>query len=252
MPELINPLAAFREGYGTLESMAQDRASRQAGNALAQGDYQGAQGALYGRGMLTEGMGVQRQQMAVQDRQAGQQEAEQKARAAAAAQSLEVLGNVTQAALQVPPEQRAEWFRTQAVPQLQGLPGVTPETLQELMDPAHDWSDQALNAYRALIGQEAEKLTMFNLGDGQGVAAFDSRGQRVEGAGYTPPPDPNADLERQRLEAQIAALQAQTGLRGAQAARARRPAAVRPSGGSQAPSAPARSYGSGDKPAWGQ
>lgn len=166
MPELVNPLAAFREGYGTLESMAQDRASRQAGNALAQGDYQGAQGALYGRGMLTEGMGVQRQQMAVQDRQAGQQEAEQKARAAAAAQSLEVLGNVTLAALQVPPEQRAEWFRTQAVPQLQGLPGVTPEAMQELLDPSHDWSDQALNAYRALIGQEAEKLQYFNTRDG--------------------------------------------------------------------------------------
>ena len=190
MPELVNPLASYRDAYSLLEGQAQDRAQRQAGNALAGGDYQGAQSALYGRGMLQEGQAVGAMQQGLQDREAAQQAAEQKAKAEAAKQTLDVLGNATKAALQIPPDQRAEWFRTHAAPQLQGLAGVTPESMQELMDPAHDWSDQALNSYLTMIGQEAEKLQMFNLGDGRGIVAFDGRGQQVEGAGYTPPPDP--------------------------------------------------------------
>lgn len=190
MPELVNPLASFRDAYGTLEGMAQDRAQRQAGNALAGGDYTGAQTALYGRGMLQEGQQAGQMQQGAQDRQAAQQAAEQKAKAEAAKQTLDALGNITKAALQVPPEHRAEWFRTQGVSQIQGLPGVTPESLQPLLDPTHDWSNQSLNSYLAMIGQESEKLTGYNLGDGRGVAFFDSHGQRVDGAGYAPPPDP--------------------------------------------------------------
>ncbi len=83
---LVNPLAAFSDTYNVLEGMAQDRAKRQAGNALAQGDYGAASGALLGRGMLDAGMGVQRYQRDEQDRMATQQRqlSEQEAAAAKA------------------------------------------------------------------------------------------------------------------------------------------------------------------------
>lgn len=188
MPELVNPLAAFRDSYGTLEGLAQDRAKRQAGNALMQGDYQGAQGALYGRGMLAEGQAVGEMQQGQEDRQ-GQMEAAQKAEGLRMQKAaIDTLANINEAMAAVPPEQRSEYFRTQVVPQLQGMPGVTPESVAPLLDPSYDWSDQGIAAHRALLGQEAEKLTMFNLGDGQGVVGFDASGrQRMQ---FTPPPDP--------------------------------------------------------------
>lgn len=176
MPELVNPLAAFRDGYNTLEGMAQDRARRQAGNALAGGDYQGAQSALYGRGMLQEGQAVQQQQLGMQDRRAGQQAAMDDAKKKQLAQTFTLLGNVNEAMAQIPAEQRSDYFRTQVIPQLQGLPGVTPEAIQQMMDPAYDWTDQGIATHRALLGQEAEKLQLFNTAGGiVGVQGGQSR-----------------------------------------------------------------------------
>jgi len=176
MPELVNPLAAFREGYNTLEGMAQDRARRQAGNALAGGDYQGAQAALYGRGMLQEGQGVGQMQQGMEDRQAASQTADAAARKAQLAETFTMLGNVNEAMAQIPAEQRGEYFRTQVVTQLQGLPGVTPEAIAQMTDPSYDWTDQGIATHRALLGQEAEKLQLFNTSGGiVGVQGGQSR-----------------------------------------------------------------------------
>lgn len=190
MPDLVNPLAAYRDAYSLLEGQAQDATRRRAGNALASGDYQGAQSALYGRGMIEDGLQVQQRQLGMEDRQAGQQQAQEEARKKQLAETFTLLGNVNEAMAQVPAEQRAEYFRTQVVPQLQSLPGVTPQAIAEMTAPTYDWSDQGIATHRALLGQEAEKLQLLNLGNGQGVVAFNNLGQRVEGAGYTPPADP--------------------------------------------------------------
>jgi hypothetical protein len=52
--QMPDPLNAFAKGYGLAEGMRQDRARRQAGNALAGGDMAGGQNALYRAGMLED------------------------------------------------------------------------------------------------------------------------------------------------------------------------------------------------------
>ena len=166
MPDLVNPLAAYRDAYSLLEGQAQDATRRQAGNALASGDYQGAQSALYGRGMIEDGLQVQQRQLGMEDRQAGQQQAQEEARKKQLAETFTLLGNVNEAMAQVPAEQRAEYFRTQVVPQLQSLPGVTPQAIAEMTAPTYDWSDQGVATHRALLGQEAEKYNIAGFGSG--------------------------------------------------------------------------------------
>jgi hypothetical protein len=170
MPELVNPLAGYRDAYNLLEGQAQDGARRQAGNALAGGNYQGAQDALYGRGMLDEGLAVQQRQFGVQDRQAGQQEAERKRQGDTVKQALETYGNINEAMAGVPAERRADYFRSQVVPRLQGLPGATPEAIAQLSDPSYDWSDEGIATNRALIGRAVDtakaEYEFVNLGAG--------------------------------------------------------------------------------------
>ncbi len=166
MPDLVNPLAAFRDSYGLLEGMAQDRTRRTAGNALAQGDYGTAQGALYGRGMLEEGQAVGQMQQGQEDRQRASAAAQDAARQKQAAETLGLLGNVNEAMAQIPEDQRAQYFATQVVPQLQGLPGMTPEAIAEMTSPGYDWSDRGIATHRALLGDAERKLQVVPRGNG--------------------------------------------------------------------------------------
>lgn len=164
MPELVNPLAAFRDAYGTLEGMAQDRTRRFAGNALAQGDYQGAQGALYGRGMLEEGSGVQRMQMGMEDRQRGQQAAQAEGDKEAAVERLGVLSRATAALRRLPPDQRPQMLQSQILPLLRQMPGFDEELLG--MVAGSDLSDETLDGFAAALGQEEQKLQVVPRGGG--------------------------------------------------------------------------------------
>jgi len=172
MPTLVNPLAAYRDAYSLLEGQAQDGARRRAGNALAGGDYGGAQTALYGRGMLQEGAAVGQMQQGQEDRQMGMDAAQADAGKKQAFELVATLGNINEAMARIPAEQRAEYFRTQIVPQLQTMPGVTGESIAPMLDPSYDWTDQGIASHRALLGEAASKLQVVNLGGG-GVGTFD-------------------------------------------------------------------------------
>ena len=245
MPELVNPLAAFRDAYGTLEGMAQDRTRRVAGNALAGGDYQGAQSALYGRGMLQEGQAVGTMQQGAQDREAGQQQAQAEAAKKRLAETFTLLGNVNEAMSRIPPEQRAEYFRTQVVPQLQNLPGVTPEAIAQMTAPTYDWTDQGIATHRALLGQEAEKLQLFNTSGG--IVGVNGQGQA--NMVYQAPPKPPEQIEGpDGIYERGADGQWKKVANFGPAPRA--PGAARPASSGMPAPQPARSYGSGADPQW--
>jgi len=186
MPELVNPLAAFREGYNTLEGMAQDRTRRQAGNALAGGDYQGAQAALYGRGMLQEGQGVGQMQQGMEDRQAGQQaaqaEAEKKAAADRAQRGIAILTRMKD----LPPDQIATDYQSTLRPYLAEV--LPPEMLARI--DAAPKTPENVNLLLTAMGAEAEKLQLFNTSGGiVGVQGGQSR------MIYEAPPKPPEQIE---------------------------------------------------------
>lgn len=162
MPELVNPLAGYRDAYNLLEGQAQDGARRKAGNALAQGDYQGAQGALYGRGLLSEGAGVQDRQIAAQDRQTGQQtamaEAEKKAAAERAQRGIAILTRMKS----LPPEMIDSEYQTMLRPY---LAETLPPEMMARVDAAPK-TPENVDLLLTALGAEAEKLQVIQRGNG--------------------------------------------------------------------------------------
>ena len=173
---LANPLAAFADSYQLLEGLAQDRTRRQAGNALAQGDYQGASGALLGRGMLDEGMGVQQAQQEQEDRSREQQRQLSEQEKAAAGERVQFLMRAAQTLRGLPADQRGQVLQTQVLPAMANLPGFDPEMLSQIAQ--SDLSDQTLDTFSQALGAEADKYQLFNLGNG-GIAAVNPRTQDV-------------------------------------------------------------------------
>jgi hypothetical protein len=147
MPEMINPLAAFRDGYNTVQGFRDDYAKRQAGNALAGGDYRGGANALLQNGMLSAGMDVQ---------QAGQ-ERDQAAQTAAKlrqGEGLKAILDGGQSLLRIPAEQRAAVYQSQIVPLLQSR-GVPDELLQQMGQST--FTDQELQTFVTGLGGELSK-----------------------------------------------------------------------------------------------
>ena len=175
MPELINPLAGYRDAYNLLEGQAQDGARRQAGNALAGGNYQGAQDALYGRGMLDEGLAVQQRQFGVQDREMGQQtaqaEAEKKASGERAQQAIGILTRMKT----LPPEQLDGAYQSFLRPFLEQT--LTPEMMAQV-DSAPK-TPENVDLLLTAMGAEVEKLTGVSLGRG-GYGAFNPTAGTLE------------------------------------------------------------------------
>jgi hypothetical protein len=165
---LVNPLAAFSDTYNVLEGMAQDRAKRQAGNALAQGDYGAASGALLGRGMLDAGMGVQRYQRDEQDRMATQQRQLSEQEKAAAGERVQFLMRATKTLRGVPAEQRATVLQAQILPALQNMPGFDPEMLAQVAQ--SDLSDQTLDVFGQSLGAAATEWKLFETESGDRYA----------------------------------------------------------------------------------
>jgi hypothetical protein len=165
---LVNPLAAFSDTYNVLEGMAQDRAKRQAGNALAQGDYGAASGALLGRGMLDAGMGVQRYQQGQQDRIATEQRQLSEQERAGATERVGFLMRATKTLRGLPAEQRAQVLQSQILPAMANLPGFDPELLSQIGQT--DLSDQTLDVFSQSLGAEAAKYQLFEAPNGDRYA----------------------------------------------------------------------------------
>jgi hypothetical protein len=180
---MVNPLAAFREGYDLMQGFRDNQARQQAGNALAGGDYRGGANALLQNGMLSQGMDV-RQAGAAQDKARQDQEK------AAKAEGFKLMLDGEAALSSVPLEQRRAVLNGQVIPLLQAR-GAPAELLQQLQQlPEDGLSDQGLQVFRQALGGELQKVQyqMVNNAD-VGVGSFDPRtgGINIQ---YGPQPKP--------------------------------------------------------------
>lgn len=229
----MNALAAFSDSYNLLEGLAQDRAKRQAGNALAHGDYQGASGALLGRGMLDEGMGVQRYQQGQQDRATEQQRQLSEQEKAAAGERVGFLMRATKTLRGVPLEQRAQVLQTQIIPAMQNLPGFDPAMLAELA--GADTSDQALDVFSQSLGEAASEWKLFETKTGDRYA-YDPQDPTQNKLVYDAPDQPDEPPPGYRWKPDgglefIPGGPADPRVAGARAAATRAPARPRAGGG---------------------
>ena len=236
---LANPLAAFADSYQLLEGLAQDRTRRQAGNALAQGDYQGASGAFLGRGMIDEGLCVQRLQHVQQDRQAAQQQQLSEQQKAAAGERVQFLMRAAQTLRGLPADQRGQVLQSQILPAMANLPGFDPEMLSQIAQ--SDLSDGSLDVFSQSLGAEADKYQLFQTRGGDIVRVPVGGGQG--GLAYDAPDQPEAPPTGYRwgadgsLEA-IPGGPADPRVAGARAAATRAPARPRAGGGAPAAKLP--------------
>jgi hypothetical protein len=218
--EMVNPLAAFREGWDTTQGLFDARTRKQAGNALAAGDYRGGGNLLLGGGMLDEGLGLLQYDQRQQQGQVEAQRAQEQAAKAAQAERLKLMLGGAQSLLQVPPEQRRQAYQAQVRPLLQQQ-GVPDELLARFDQSG--FTDGELQPFVTTLGgklQEPE-WKFFEADDGS-LVAYDqgdlSNRMTLREA------DP---FYARRREAEIAAIRAQEEQRRAAAAKARRGPAPR-------------------------
>ena len=228
--EMVNPLAAYREGWDTSQGLFDTRTQRQAGNALAQGDYRGGANALLQGGMLKDGMDVQAFDQKRQAQAQEQERAMQEQAKAAQVQSLKTMLGGAQSLLQVQgatPEEvaanRKQVYQTQVRPLLERQ-GVPPELLAKF--DTSGFTDQELQPFVTTLGGELQKpeWQMVRGPDGS-LVAYDQN--NLDNRRDLQAPDPFYAQER---EAKIAAIRAQEVQRRAAAARAARGPAPRGGG----------------------
>lgn len=181
---VMNPLLAYEAGQENALTMG-DRfrtmgASRQAGNALAQGDYGAASSALYGSGMLNEGLQVQRYGQQELERQAEAERQAQSDVAKAEAEKTKAAYELAERLSTVPEGQRLAAFR--GMQSFLQKAGVTPQEFAEATE--EDFSDERLAWARK---EAAEKLQGVNLGGG----AFASFNQQTGEFRVLRQPDPS-------------------------------------------------------------
>jgi hypothetical protein len=128
----LDVLRAGEAGRDNSQSMFDQFARQRAGNALAQGDYQGGANALLRGGMLRDGMAVQ----AAGQRQSGGDIQE-------AAEKLEFMGKAARMLRQLPMEARPQ-AREQLMGTFQAM-GLPPEVLQQIAQA--ELSDQNLDVF---------------------------------------------------------------------------------------------------------
>lgn len=229
-----NPLQAQQAGAAYANNLFDGIASRRAGRALGSGDYAGAASALGNAGMIGETVQVQnaaRAQAAAQREVADDEREEQRKWTIQAADALS----------RVPAERREEVYRTTIRPIMAQFGW---DDAQMAQIDAADKSDEVLAGIRSSLGGT---VPLASANDRAGRNGAVLRPDPMTGAYtevYTPPVDPDAELEREYLRARIAATTAQVGQREAAADKSRRPPAARSGGGSssagpRSPSAPA-------------
>lgn len=161
-----NPLNAMGQMFGTLQGFSEQRARNQAGRAYAGGDARGAANALASGGLSQEAAELEYAQTR---REALLNEQER----AQAEQRVTFLRRGVSALQAVPYEQRNQAF-DQLAPQLEPLVG--PEVMAQLR--AADKSDAALAAFGAAIGQEAQRLQLFQTRQGDIVGVNPQTGEQ--------------------------------------------------------------------------
>jgi len=237
---MINPLAAFRDGYNAAQGFRDQYAQRQAGNALAGGDYRGASNALLQNGMLGDGMEVM---------QAGQTRDKAAADAAKLRQGegLKAILDGGQSLLKVPADQRAAVYQSQLVPLLKAR-GVPDELLQQMGQST--FTDQELQTFITGLGGELQKpeWQILNMG-ARGAYAVNAADPTQRQTLFEPQAETSKlykgpDGYYERLPDGTVVKVANFG------PAPRTFAPQRRSGGNGGAPAPARSYGSGEEPQW--
>lgn len=168
---------AGREQIDALQAGMDRRINRQAGNALAQGDFGGARNVFLQNGNIDQGLAVGNMGAQQQQQQQAQQEAALKAR-------KEGLLRAAQAVQSVPGDQRDQVYRSTIRPTLQQL-GM-PEDLLVQMDAAPK-DDASLSAFIAAVGGDRPAVKYFNTATG--VIAI-PEGQMSGTMAYEAPQDP--------------------------------------------------------------
>lgn len=157
MVQLINPLAAVNEGQQFVDGLFTQRANRQAGSALQQGNYNQAAGALFGNGDLRGGMGVQQygqEQQAAQQAQTAAQKAQQ------LQATLQIVGTVKRArdqgqdVSQILPQYRDAFIAM----------GTDPQQLSQIEQQVAA-NPAFLDQIEQIVGQQARELTFQKAGD---------------------------------------------------------------------------------------
>lgn len=166
MVQLINPLAAVNEGQQFVDGLFTQRANRQAGQALQQGNYNQAAGALFGNGDLRGGVGVQQygqEQQAAQQAQTAAQKAQQ------LQATLQIVGTVKRArdqgqdVSQVLPQYRDAFIAM----------GTDPQQLAQIEQQVAQ-NPAFLDQIEQIVGQQARELEVVNYGSGRGGAVIDT------------------------------------------------------------------------------
>lgn len=143
----IDPYAAtnaLSEGFNQQQGMAQARARRVAGNALASGNTAGAMSALGGAGDLAGQRVLQGDMTRDADQQREREQADR-------TEKLTFILRGAEGLLQAPPDQRREIYQTTLRPVLQQM-GYPDEVLSQL--DSVDMSDDQLRALARAVGGE--------------------------------------------------------------------------------------------------
>lgn len=172
MVQLINPLAAVNEGQQFVDGLFTQRANRQAGQALQQGNYNQAAGALFGNGDLRGGMGVQQYGQEQQAAQRSQEQEQQARQMAFSLQAIKALKGVQSQGGNV-----VEAYASYA-PVFQQL-GIPADQVQQLGQALAANPEGFLTAAEQIVGQQARQLEIQNLGNGYGVAIDKATGAVV-------------------------------------------------------------------------
>jgi hypothetical protein len=203
----LDVLRAGEAGRDNSQSMFDQFARQRAGNALAQGDYQGGANALLRAGQIGPGLQVQR--AGEQQDEGGIQEA---------AEKLEFMGKAAGMLRRLPLEARAA-AREQLMGTFQAM-GLPPEVLQQIAQA--ELSDQNLDVFAGET--EKARANIYQMRDGSLVRWDGQEATRV----YEPPEDP---LAEELARARIAATRAQEVQRRASAGASNARAAKTRSGG---------------------
>lgn len=162
----VNPLEAFAQGQGLVNSFATQLGQRQAGRALAQGDYASAMSSLFNSGDIGGGLQLQGLQQQQQELQRSRQDEQRKRQVQFTMQATKAL----RGAVQEGQDPIAVYDSFQ--PAFQAL-GVAPEELGQYRQALAANPAAFLDTVEQAVGQAARELEIVNYGSGRGAVAVD-------------------------------------------------------------------------------
>ena len=162
----VNPLEAFSQGQGLVNSFATQLGQRQAGRALAQGDYASAMSSLFNSGDIGGGLQLQGLQQQQQELQRSRQDEQRKRQVQFTMQATKAL----RGAVQEGQDPIAVYDSFQ--PAFQAL-GVAPEELGQYRQALAANPAAFLDTVEQAVGQAARELEIVNYGSGRGAVAVD-------------------------------------------------------------------------------